>query len=123
MSPVRRLPVEIQAEVQRLTAKIRDSEDDAVLRSLVSAREALEWAEGRASCTPTDFIIEPGAEQYSEDLQVLRRLTSFTPQQLDGMACARCRPKPMTRLDSGPQSENQWETQMRETYPGWGEGE
>ncbi len=90
MSPVRRLPVEIQAEVQRLTAKIRDSEDDAVLRSLVSAREALEWAEGRASCTPTDFIIEPGAEQYSEDLQVLRRLTSFTPQQLDGMACARC---------------------------------
>ncbi len=37
--------------------------------------------------------------------------------------CARCRPKPMTRLDSGPHSENQWETQMRETYPGWGEGE
>jgi len=79
VSSVRRLPVEIQAEVQRLTAKIRDSEDDAVLRSLVSAREALEWAEGRANCTPTDFIVEPISEP----------IAGLTPQQLDGMACGR----------------------------------
>jgi len=78
---IRRLSGEIQAEVQRLTAKIRDcNEDGAVLRSLVSAREALQWAEGLANCTPTDFIIEPADEA----------IISLSPQQLDGMACARC---------------------------------
>ena len=75
-----RLPVEIRSEMRRLTAKIRDSEDDPVLQSLIVAREALQWAEGLASCTPTDFIMEPIGEP----------IAGLTPQQLDGMACARC---------------------------------
>lgn len=34
--------------------------------------------------------------------------------------CAKCRP---ARIESGPQSEAQWEEDMREMYPGWGEAE
>ena len=57
-----RTPAEIQAEVVSLTVRIREPQEDDVLKSLIVAREALEWAAGQAGCRPTDFIIEPPTE-------------------------------------------------------------
>lgn len=54
-----RSPDEIQAEIDSLSARIREPQEEGVARSLVAARESLLWAVGLAGCRPTDFIIEP----------------------------------------------------------------
>lgn len=54
-----RSPEEMQAEIDSLSALIREPQEAGVARSLVAARESLLWAVGLAGCRPTDFIIEP----------------------------------------------------------------
>lgn len=54
-----RSPDEVQAEIDSLSARIREPQEEGVVHSLVDAREALLWVVGLAGCRPTDFIIEP----------------------------------------------------------------
>jgi hypothetical protein len=54
-----RSPDEVQAEIDSLSALIREPQEEGVARSLIAARESLLWAVGLAGCRPTDFIIEP----------------------------------------------------------------
>lgn len=98
---------EIRAEVLSLTIRIREPQEAGVLKSLVAAREALEWAAELADCRPTDFIIEPPSEFDVVELGVraakaLSRaerikaglvdafLGGLSAAQLDGLACAYC---------------------------------
>lgn len=53
-----------------------------------------------------------------EDMTVQERIDAAL--ELAERICAACRP---VRIESGPQSEAQFEEQMRELYPGWGEAE
>lgn len=53
-----------------------------------------------------------------EDMTVQERIDAALV--LAERICAACRP---VRIESGPQSEAQFEEQMRELYPGWGEAE
>lgn len=53
-----------------------------------------------------------------EDMTLQERIDAAL--ELAGRICAECQP---VRIESGPQSEAQFEEQMRELYPGWGEGE
>jgi hypothetical protein len=102
-----RAAAEIQAEVTSLTAQIREPQEDDVLKSLIVAREALEWAAGRASCRPTNFVIEPPSEfdvvelgeRAAKALSKAERLRAdvalaflggLSAAQLDGTACAYC---------------------------------
>ena len=74
-----------------------------------------------------------------EDMTVQERIDAAL--ELAGRICAQCRPDPElgyltpaeyeanwreanpAPIESGPQSEAQFEEQMRELYPGWGEAE
>lgn len=65
-----------------------------------------------------------------EDMTLQERIDAAL--KLAERICAECRPKPPVldlmvalkhSIESGPQSEAQFEEQMRELYPGWGEGE
>jgi hypothetical protein len=50
---------EVGVEVASLSTALLQTQDEGVAKSLIAAREALEWALGRANQRPTDFIIEP----------------------------------------------------------------
>lgn len=67
---------EIEAQIESLTAQIVEPQRLGVATSLVAAREALEWALGRANQRPTDFIIEP-------DSQLLHEAGQLTPTELE----------------------------------------
>lgn len=102
-----RSPDEIQAEIDSLSARIREPQEGGAARGLIAAREALLWAAGLAGCRPTDFIIEPPGEDDALELgeraaKALTRaeraradlaaafLGGLSAEQFDGLACAYC---------------------------------
>lgn len=72
-----RSPDEIQAEIDSLSALIREPQEAGVARSLIAARESLLWAAGLAGCRPTDFIIEP-VDEFDAAEMSLRAAKAMT---------------------------------------------